>query len=94
MVFKAISESFQLFDSNDDGLCIRLTNAKRRKINLLVDQLTVKNFRNLKNELTKQLSQLGTSEWVYPALEALARYTCQHDYLHETRMHRSDAIYR
>ena len=53
MVFKAIRESFQLFDSHDDGRYIRLPNAKRRKINLLVDQLTVKNFRSLKYELIK-----------------------------------------
>ena len=29
MVFKAISESFQLFDSHDDGRCIQLPNVKR-----------------------------------------------------------------
>ena len=83
-----------MFDSHDDGRYIRLPNAKRRKINLLVDQLTVKNFRSLKYKLTKQLTQLGSGEWVYPALEALERCTCQHNYLHENRMHWSDAIYR
>ena len=60
----------------------------------MVDQLTVKNFCSLKYELTKQLTQLGTGEWSYPALEALERYTYQYDYLHENRMHRSNAIYR
>ena len=37
---------------------------------------------------------MGTGEWIYPALEALQRYKCQHEYLHETRMHHNDAIYQ
>ena len=60
----------------------------------MVDQLTVKNFRSLKYELTNQLTQLGSGDWIYLSLEALECYTCQHDYLHENWMHRLDAIYR
>ena len=61
------------------GRATRLPNAKRRKINLVVDHLTVKIFHSLKYKQTKQLTQLGSGDWIYLALEAFEYYTCQHD---------------
>ena len=37
---------------------------------------------------------MGNAKYVLPMLDALDRFTVQHDWFHETRMHRSDAMYR
>ena len=37
---------------------------------------------------------MGNAKYVLPVLESLKQFTCTHDYLHETRFHRQDCIYR
>ena len=41
-----------------------------------------------------QRTELGTAKLVLTLLELLSQITCAIDYLHETRMHRNDAIYQ
>ena len=39
------------------------------------------------------MAEVGGAEKVLPLLQSLNRFTVQHDYLHESSMHRNDAIY-
>lgn len=48
----------------------------------------------LRFNLVKKLSELNSTQYVEPLIESLGRFTCQHDYLHEHRMHRSNVIFR
>lgn len=86
-----------IMESNTDGQLGRSTltpTTKKRRINLCVDALSAKMFRSLELNLTKKLTEMGASEYVEALLEALKSFTCQHDYLHEHRMHRQDVIWR
>ena len=94
-VFYKLGVNFQMFSVDEEKqMCHLLPNALRRRIHLVVDALTSRNFRCLKMNLSKKLTELGNADMILPMLECLSRFTCTHDYLHETRMHRSDAIYR
>ena len=72
----------------------RQPNSEGRRIHLCVDQLSAQNFRCLRLNLTKKLTELGSAKLILPLLESLSQFTCTIDYLHESKMHRSDAIYR
>ena len=94
-VFCKLDEKFQLcsLDANERRCCA-MPNAESRRVHLCVNQLLSRNFRCLKMNLSKKLTELGTAKLVLPVLESFARFTCTIDYLHETRMHCNDAIYR
>ena len=93
-VFCKLGETFQLFSLDaDECWCRAMPNAESRRVNLCVDQLSSRNFWCLKINLSKKLTELEIAKLVLPMLESLARFTCTIDYLHETRMHRNDAIY-
>jgi hypothetical protein len=94
-VFYKLGENFQLFcvDENECR-CLALPDSDNRRIHLCVDKLSSRNFRCLKINLSKKLTELGTAKFVLPLLESLCQFTCTIDYLHETQMHRNDAIYR
>eukprot|EP00956_Cyclotella_meneghiniana_P024028 scaffold47887_cov21-Cyclotella_meneghiniana.AAC.1 len=100
MAYADIGKSFRMFDieeSNVDGTvgCAPLTpTSKKRKIYLCVDALSAKIFCSLELNLTKKLTEIGSSEYVEALLSALSLFTCQHNYLHEHRMHRQDVIWR
>jgi len=93
-VFEDVGQAFQMFAVNENGTTKLLPNAKRRKINLHVDGLTAQNFRKLRYNMTRKLTELGASKYIKPMIEALDQITCQHDIFCETRMHRNDCIWR
>ena len=94
-VFYKLGENFQLFSIDaDKRWCQTLPNSKWRRVHLCVDQLPVRNVRCLKINLSKKLTELGTIKLVLPLLELLSRFTCTIDYLHKTRIHRNDVMYR
>ena len=94
MVFKDVAESFQLIRCDNEGRTSLLTNAGNRRLSLLFDQLTAKNWRGLEYQFTKQLTQMGTGKSINAVLKSLKQFTTQHDYRHEVRMHWQDAVYR
>ena len=100
MSFADIGRSFRLFDideSNIEGQLGRSTltpTTKDRRIHLCVDALSAKMFRSLELNLTKKPTEMGSSDYIEALLESLKSITCQHDYLHEHRMHRQDVIWR
>ena len=90
-----MGEAFQLFEVDEDTQsCRLLENWDKRRIHLVVDALSSRNFRSMKLDLIKKLTEIGSSKLILPLLESLKRFTCVHDYLHETRLHRQDVIYR
>ena len=94
-VFCKVGEKFQLFSPDaDQHWCRTMPNAERRRVHMCVDQLSSRNFRCLKIKLSKKLTELGTTTLVLLMRGSLARFTCTIDYLHKTRMHQNDAIYR
>jgi len=93
-VYADVGQAFQMFALNENGTTKLHPNAKKRKINLHVDGLTARNFRKLKYNLTRKLTEMGSVNYIVPMLEALERITCQHDLFHETRLHCQDCIYR
>jgi hypothetical protein len=93
-VFTDIGKSMQMFDVDDGGRACLHPNAKKRNIHLCVDALSAKMFRHLKLNLSKKLAELSSGQYAEPLIEALEQFTCQHDYLHEHRMHRQDIIYK
>eukprot|EP00956_Cyclotella_meneghiniana_P022470 scaffold42566_cov60-Cyclotella_meneghiniana.AAC.1 len=100
MVYADMGKSFRLFDieeSNTGGVvgrCSLTPTSRKRKINLCVDALSSKMWRSLELNLTKKLTEIGSSQYVESLLNALSSFTCQHDYFHENRMHRQDVIWR
>lgn len=78
----------------DVGKSTLTPTTKMRRIHLCVDALSAKMFRSLKWSLTRKLTEIGSAEYVEALLTALDSFTCQHDYLHEHRMHRQDVIWR
>ena len=94
MVYAAMASDFHMFTVADNGTTAILPNAKRRKINLHVDGLSSRNFRKLKFNLSRKLTEMGGRRFIQTMLDCLDQFTVQHDYLHETRMHRHDCIWR
>jgi len=93
-VFVDVGQAFQMFAINQNGTTKLLPNAKRRKINLYEDGSTARNFRKLRYNLTRKLTEMGSLRYIKPMIDALDQITCQHDLFHETRMHRNDSIWR
>lgn len=100
MAFADMARQYHMIDIDEsqiDGMLGRSTltqTTKKRKINLCVDALSAKMFRSLELNLTKKLTEMGSAEYVEALLDSLKSFTCQHDYLHEHRMHRQDVIWR
>ena len=94
MVYTAMANDFRMFTVADNGTTTILPNAKRRKINLHVDGLSSRNFRKLKFNLSRKLTEMGGRRFIHTMIDCLDQFTVQHDYLHETRMHRQDCIWR
>jgi hypothetical protein len=94
MVYADLGQYLRLFDVDDSGRAALHDNAQWRRIHLCVDGLSAKMWRYLKFNLLKKLTELNSAQYVEPLLEAFKRFTVQHDYLHEIRMHRQDVIYR
>ena len=93
-VFYKMGENLRLFEMDkDERVCRRLPNAEKRRIYFGTDQLSSRMWRSLRIELTKRLTSLSGAKMVLPMLETLSQITCTHDFLHETRIHRSHAIY-
>ena len=92
--FTQLAQSFQLVDVSDDGRVSLLPNAEQRMVNFFGDGLSARNFSCLKYNITRQLTHLSNMEDVVALLVALRRCTMQMDYLHETRMHRQDCIWK
>ena len=93
-VYYKLGENFQMFKlDEEERSCYLLPNAQQRRIHLCVDQLSAQHFRCLLINLTKKLSEIGTSRLFLPLLEVLLQFTCVHDYFHDTRMHGNDSIY-
>jgi hypothetical protein len=96
--FLEIAKHLQLLTYELNGSMIGkaklLPNALKRTINLQVDALSSQNFRSLLLHFSKKLTELSSSTHVLAIIRALKRITCQHDYLHEIRMHRQDVIWR
>lgn len=93
MVYAKMGEQFQLFQPKKNGDFEFLPNAEHRMIDLCVDQLSARNFRMLRCNLSRKAAKIGGAKKVLPLLQALNRFTVQHDYLHETLLHRQDAIW-
>jgi len=93
-VYADVGQEFQIFVVNENGTTKLQPNAKKRKINLHVDGLTAPNFRSLKYNLTRKLTEMGSMKYIVPMIEALDQITCQHDLFHETCLHRQDCIFR
>ena len=93
-VFAEMGVAFRMFTVAEDGSTMLHPNAKRRKTNLHVDGLSARNFRKLPFNLTRKLTEMGTSKYVMAVIESLTRITVQQDCFHETRMHRQDCIWR
>ena len=90
-----MGEHFQMFalDSDERWYVCQL-NSKHRRIHLWVDQLLSRNFGCLCLNVSNKLTKLGKTKLMLPLLESLSQFTCTIDYLHESKMHCSDAIYR
>ena len=94
LVFYKMGENLQLFEMDkEERVCRRLPNADKRRIYFGTDQLSSIMWRGLRIELTKRLTSLSGAKMVLPMLETLSQITCTHDFLHETRIHRSHTIY-
>lgn len=90
-----MGEALQMFELVDDhGRCQLLQNSDQRKIYLCVDALSPRNFPCLRSNLTKKLTELESSDYVLAQLESLSCFVCVHDFLHETRLHRQDTIWK
>ena len=94
MVFTDLCQHFQLIHIDKKGLVALQSSANDRKVFLCVDALSAKQFRILYFNLTKKLSELGNTQTIEQLLRAYELFVCQHDYLHEHRMHRQDVIWR
>ena len=66
-----VGQAFQMFAVNENGTTKLQPNAKKRKINLHVDGLTARNFRKLKYNLTRKLTEMGAMNYIVPMLEVL-----------------------
>ena len=93
-VYAEIAESFRLVQSNEKGRYVALPNTKRRRINGYGDALSIRNFSCLSYNITRQLTQLRNNEYILPLLESLKQMSMQSDYLHETRFHCQDCIWK
>ena len=78
----------------NDGVVYFLHNAMRRKINLCVDTLNSRKRRKLWTNITKKMTEMGNLDFIQAMLDGLDLFTCQHYYLHETRMNRQAVIWR
>lgn len=100
MAYADLARNLRMVDIIDNDLDRNLgkttltPSTKSRRINLCVDALSAKMFRSLKLSLTRKLTEIGSADYVEALLTALDSFTCQHDYLHEHRMHRQDVIWR
>lgn len=87
--FLELAKHMQLLTYEMEGEMIGrgklLPNALKRVVNIQLDALSSQNYRSL---------LLRSSSHVIDIIKALKRITCQHDYLHEIRMHRQDVIWR
>jgi len=77
-VYADVGQAFQLFAVEENGTTKLQPNAKRRKINLHVDGLTARNFRRLRYNLTRKMTEMGSMRYIVPMLESLDQFTCQH----------------
>ena len=95
MVYSDLCQYFQLVhvDEKIGGVTLQ-SSAKDQKVFLCVDALSAKQFRVLYLNLTKKLSELGSTDSIMQLLLAYELFVVQHDYLHEHRMHRQDVIWR
>ena len=94
-VFYKLGEVFQLFVVDKDVTNVwALPNWNKLCIHLCVDGLSLRNFRFLRLNLIKKLTNLTSAKFVLPLLECWSRFTCIHDYFHETRLHCRDLIWR
>ena len=94
-VFYKLGEAFQMFVVDEDATNVRtLLNWNKRHIHLCVDGLSLRNFRLLRLNLIKKLTNLTSAKFVLPLLECWSRFARIHDYFHETRLHCQDVIWR
>ena len=82
-----------MFSVGQNGPTQLLPNAKRRKINLQLDSLSARNFRKLRYNLTRKLTEMGSTKFIGPMVESSDQFTCQHDLFHETCMHHQDCVW-
>ena len=94
MAYAEMGKYFQLFEIDNDGKVHAVKGSEKRRINLGVDALSARNFRELEHSLTRKLGEVGATPYVKTMIDALSQFTVENDYLHETRFHRLDCIYR
>eukprot|EP00986_Skeletonema_menzelii_P013053 scaffold7400_cov122-Skeletonema_menzelii.AAC.2 len=93
MTYAELGRYFELFEIDDRGKVVTVKGSEKRRINLCVDALSARNFRELEYNLTRKLGEMGASPYVKAMIDVLHCITIEHDYLHETRFHRLDCIY-
>eukprot|EP00984_Skeletonema_dohrnii_P009331 scaffold3571_cov78-Skeletonema_dohrnii-CCMP3373.AAC.3 len=94
MAYAEMGKCLQLFEIDDKGRVLTVENSDKRRINLGVDALSARNFRELEYTLSRKLGEVGASPYVKAMIDSLSQITVENDYLHETRFHRLDCIYR
>ena len=71
-VFYKMGEAFQHFEIDKERRsCTLLEHWDKRRIRLVADALSARNFRCLKLNFIKKLTEIGTSKYVLPLLDSL-----------------------
>ena len=80
-VYYKIGQLLRMFEVEmENRRCVKLPNAEFRGVHFCTDQLTFKNWRAVKMEVIKKLTELNTAKFILPLLEMHSRFTCTHDF--------------
>ena len=93
MTYVKLMESFRFITRDGKYKYIACPDAAHRKVNILCDALSARNFHSLYYGITRQLAIIGNRNLIKPLVDSLKRTTCQNDLFHEVRMHRQDCIF-